>query len=148
MMGSDDWASNNLSCSEWAGSESFHKRITVSNKKFLSLMSFIKHVCMLSLCDMVVIKTMFQSGHEIAWRLWISAHSNWTSMAIKDRIQETNMLIFTGWMSELLSDAINALLIGQQMKVKRNSEEISSYSRVFFSSGHHLRCKNAGTLIW
>lgn len=36
-------------------------------------------------------------------------------MAIKDRIQETNMLIFTGWMSELLSDAINALLIGQQM---------------------------------
>lgn len=29
-------------------------------------------------------------------------------MAFKGRNQETNMLIFTGWVSELLSDAVDA----------------------------------------
>lgn len=30
-------------------------------------------------------------------------------MSIEGRIQETNKLIFTGWMSEVQSDAINAV---------------------------------------
>lgn len=38
-------------------------------------------------------------------------------MSIKGRIQETNKLIFTGWMSEVQSDAIDASWIVEEMKM-------------------------------
>lgn len=136
---SDDWAWNDLRCSGWAGIESFHKRTRVSNKKFFSLMSFIKQLCMLSLCDMVVIKIMFQSGHGIARGLWISVSSNWTFVSIKGRIQERSEFIFTGWVSEVLSDAINAFRLCKRWKwdlLEKQWRNQSLQNSSVFPSGH------------
>lgn len=41
---------------------------------------------------------------------------------MEGRIQEANMLIFTEGPSELLSDAMNTLLIGQQIKMSTSQE--------------------------
>lgn len=79
-------------------------------------------------------KTVFQSGHKIVWRLWISAHSNWTSLAIRGSIQEFKQLIYRVdewtfiWCSKCFVDSRLKWIKWAQREKRETVNKIGSYS--------------------